>query len=61
MTQTDFGLAREIHGQIGGGAKEVGARLFEARGSASLEEMEIGVLYDILGFLAADTAPGKTV
>ena len=27
----DLGLAREIHRQIGGSAKEIGARLFEGR------------------------------
>ena len=44
MAQTDSGLAREIHREIGGGAKEIGARLVEVRGGASLEEMEIGIL-----------------
>ena len=33
--------------------------MFEARGGASLEEMEVGVLHDILRLLAADVAPGK--
>ena len=44
VTQTDLGLSREIHGQIGGNPEEIGARLFEGRGRAALEEMEIGVL-----------------
>ena len=35
--------------------------MFESRGGASLEEMEIGVLHDILRLLAADAAPGKSV
>ena len=61
MTQTDLGLAREIHRQIGGSAKEIGARLFESRGGTSLEEMEIGILHDILRLLSADAAPGKSV
>jgi hypothetical protein len=59
ITQTDLGLAGEIHRQIGGGAKEIGTRLLEGRGGASLEEMEIGVLHDILRLLASDAAPGK--
>ena len=58
---TDLGLAREIHRQIGGSANEVGARLFEGRGGAPLDEMEIGIPYDILRLLAADAAPGKSV
>ena len=59
VTQTDFGLARQIHRQIGGDAKEVGARMFEGCGGASLEEMEVGVLHDILRLLAAGAAAGE--
>jgi hypothetical protein len=61
VTQTDFGLARQIHRQIGGDAKEVGSRMFEGRGVTSLEEMEKGVLHDILRLLASNAAPGKLV
>jgi len=38
-TQTNLGLSREIPRQIGGNAKEVGARMFERRGVTSLEEI----------------------
>jgi hypothetical protein len=59
VTQTDLGLARHIHCQIGGDAKEVGAWMFERRGGASLEEMEVGVLHDILRLLASGAAPSE--
>lgn len=35
--------------------------MFEGRGGAVLEEMEVGLLHDILRLLASDAAPGKPV
>jgi hypothetical protein len=68
MTFREFecALGWEIAGRIlalraSGSANEVGARLFEGRGGAPLDEMEIGIPYDILRLLAADAAPGKSV
>lgn len=58
---SDFGLSRQIRCQIGGNAKQVGARMFEGCSSTALEQMEIGVLHDVLRLLAPYAAPGKPV
>ncbi len=58
---SDFGLSRQIYRQMGGNAKQIGARMFEGCSGAALKQTERGVLHDILRLLASCAAPGKGV